>query len=36
MDRQLSILYTRSVEFQLLRRDEIELIWTIDDRIRSC
>lgn len=32
MDRHLSILYTRSVEFRPLRRDEIELIWTIDRR----
>src|SRR4029079_7210885 len=26
------MLYTRSVEFRLLRRDEIELVWTIDRR----
>ena len=32
MARHLSILYTRSVEFRPLRRDEIELIWTIDRR----
>ncbi len=32
MDRYLSILYTRSMEFRPLRRDEIELIWTIDRR----
>ena len=32
MDRHLSILYTRSMEFRPLRRDEIELIWTIDRR----
>ena len=32
MDRHLSIPYTWSVEFRLLRRDEIELIWTIDRR----
>ncbi len=32
MDRHVSILYTRRVEFRPLRRDEIELIWTIDRR----
>jgi predicted N-acetyltransferase YhbS len=32
MDRHISILYTRSMEFRPLRRDEIELIWTIDRR----
>ena len=32
MDRHLSILYTGSVEFRSLRRDEIELVWTIDRR----
>jgi predicted N-acetyltransferase YhbS len=32
MDRHLPILYTRTVEFRLLQRDEIELIWTIDRR----
>ena len=32
MDRLLSILYIRRVDFRLLRRDEIELIWTIDRR----
>src|SRR5258705_11014088 len=32
MDRHLSIRYTRTMEFRSLRRDEIELIWTIDRR----
>lgn len=32
MDRRLSILYTPIVDFRLLRRDEVELIWTIDRR----
>ena len=32
MDRPVSMLYTRSVDFRPLRRDEIELIWTIDRR----
>jgi predicted N-acetyltransferase YhbS len=32
VDRRRLILYTRSVEFRTLRRDEIELIWTIDRR----
>ena len=32
MDRHVSILYTRSVEFRTLGRDEIEMIWTIDRR----
>lgn len=32
MDHHLSIRYTRRVEFRTLRRDEIELIWTIDRR----
>jgi predicted N-acetyltransferase YhbS len=32
VDRHNSMLYTRNVEFRTLRRDEIELIWTIDRR----
>lgn len=32
MARDRSIMYTRSMECRLLRRDEIELIWTIDRR----
>ena len=32
MDHHPSILYTRNMQLRLLRRDEFDLIWTIDRR----